>query len=547
MSGQQQNQGKKKKKQQKKKKLSKAERIALRQAQQGGAPKEVLVQYPDDKQQYGKLSLCQSGYQTNRVWVPIKNLTPELAGKQIWIRGRAHAVTGKGKICFVIMREAFATVQVCAAVPDVPKEMVKFMQKIPPESIIDVFGVVQDKTDSPITKTSLSTVEITVQKCFTVSEVTAKQLPFEVADASRSDADIKRAQEQGQKFANVNPATRLDYRYLDLRTPANQGIMRIKSGVARYFRDFLTAQGFTQIWSPKILGGASEGGCEVFKLQPVEAYSWKEACLAQSPQLYKQMGVGCDLDRVFEIGPVFRAENSLTHRHLCEFVGLDLEMSIKEHYHEFLELAGQLFNYIFTMIHNDFAQELEAVNAQYPFEKFLWREDPLILTFKESMEILAEEKQRLLEAGQTEEDIDIWPDANDFNTRMEKTLGRIVREKYKTDFFIVDKYYMSARPFYTMPDPYDPELSNSYDFFIRGEEIMSGAQRVHDPEMLVRACKAKGVPPETIQGYIDCFKYGCPPHAGGGVGLDRVAMLFLGLDNIRKASMFPRDPKRCTP
>lgn len=174
------------------------------------------------------------------------------------------------------------------------------------------------------------------------------------------------------------------------------------------------------------------------------------------------------------------------------------------------------------------------------------------------MELLRAERERILEERgyanqseeekqETEKEVDIWPDANDFNTRMEKTLGGIVHAQYQTDFFIVDKYYMSARPFYTMPDPYDPELSNSYDFFIRGEEIMSGAQRVHDPEMLLAAAVKAGIPPATIQGYLDCFKYGCPPHAGGGVGLDRVAMLFLGLDNIRKASMFPRDPKRCHP
>ena len=138
-------------------------------------------------------------------------------------------------------------------------------------------------------------------------------------------------------------------------------------------------------------------------------------------------------------------------------------------------------------------------------------------------------------------------DAVDFSTPAEKCLGQLVKARYQTEFYAVDKYYLAARPFYTMPDPFDAALSNSYDVFIRGEEIMSGAQRVHDPDMLVQRATAHDIPLATIQGYLDCFKYATSPHAGGGVGLERVVMLFLKLPNIRLTSMFPRDPNRCEP
>jgi len=136
---------------------------------------------------------------------------------------------------------------------------------------------------------------------------------------------------------------------------------------------------------------------------------------------------------------------------------------------------------------------------------------------------------------------------DDINTENEKRLGRLVKAKYDTDYFIIDKFPLELRPFYTMPDPNDPTLTNSYDFFMRGEEILSGAQRIHDPEFLCRQMRAKGVDPESMKGYIDGFRMGCPPHGGGGIGLERVLMLFLKLNNIRRASLFPRDPKRLEP
>lgn len=261
----------------------------------------------------------------------------------------------------------------------------------------------------------------------------------------------------------------------------------------------------------------------------------RPACLAQSPQFYKQMVAACGgFDRVFEIGPVFRAENSNTHRHLCEFTGLDFEMAIYEHYYEALDVMGEMFNFIFDGLNERFAHELMLISQQYPFEPLKYLRPPLRITFQEGITMLRESG---VDASYDE----------DISTPHEKALGKLVAEKYNTDFYIMDKYPLSVRPFYTMPDPENPKLSNSYDLFIRGEEIVSGAQRVHDVDLLIQRAGEFNIPIHTIQSYIDAFKHGVQPHAGGGVGMERVVMLFLGLKNIRKTSMFPRDPVRLAP
>jgi len=193
-----------------------------------------------------------------------------------------------------------------------------------------------------------------------------------------------------------------------------------------------------------------------------------------------------------------------------------------------------MFIDVFRALQRDFAAEIAAVNKQYPAEPFEFLDPPLILPFKEGVRMLKE-------AGVEQDPF------GDLSTPDEKLLGRLVKAKYKTDFYVLDKYPLAVRPFYTMPDPADELYSNSYDMFMRGEEILSGAQRIHCPDMLTQRATHHGVYLAKIQAYIDSFKYGCPPHAGGGIGLERVTMLFLGLGNIRLASLFPRDPKRLVP
>ncbi|CAB4033988.1 aspartate--tRNA ligase, cytoplasmic [Paramuricea clavata] len=284
------------------------------------------------------------------------------------------------------------------------------------------------------------------------------------------------------------------------------------------------------VWYFRIVLAASEGGANVFKV----SYFKGSAYLAQSPQLYKQIAICGDFEKVFTIGGVFRAEDSNTHRHLTEFVGMDIEMAFYEHYHEAVRVIGETFIAIFKGLRDNFQQEIETIRKQYPSQPFKFLEPALIIEFKEGIKMLRE-------AG-----VEIG-DEEDLSTPNEKLLGRLVREKYDTDYYILDKYPLAVRPFYTMPDPHSKMYSNSYDMFMRGEEMLSGAQRIHDPDLLTERAKHHGLDLDKIKSYIDSFRYGCPPHAGGGIGLERVVMLYLNLGNVRKTSMFPRDPKRITP
>jgi aspartyl-tRNA synthetase len=211
-----------------------------------------------------------------------------------------------------------------------------------------------------------------------------------------------------------------------------------------------------------------------------------------------------------------------------------MEMAFKFHYHEVLDTIGDMFTNMFRGLRDRFQVEIKTVCEQFPSEPFKFLDPPLVLEFPEAVAML---KEAGVEMG----------DEDDMSTPAEKLLGRLVKAKYDTDFFILDKFPLAVRPFYTMPDPVNPKYSNSYDMFMRGEEILSGAQRIHDPKFLTERANHHQIEIATIASYIDSFRYGCPPHAGGGIGMERVTMLYLGLDNIRKTSMFPRDPKRITP
>lgn len=259
-----------------------------------------------------------------------------------------------------------------------------------------------------------------------------------------------------------------------------------------------------------------------------------KAFLAQSPQLAKQMCIAGDMEKVYEIGPVFRAEDSNTHRHMTEFTGLDLEMAFEEHYHEVMETIDGMLKAVFKGLKEKYAKEIGLVQLQYPHDEFTWLDETLVLKYAEATKLLRDSGVEIA-------------DDEDMNTEKEKLLGKIVKEKYNTDYYIVDKFPLAIRPFYTMPDAANPQWSNSYDFFMRGEEILSGAQRVHEAPVLEERMKEVGIDPAEMQGYLDAFRLCAPPHAGGGIGLERVVMLFLKLGNIRRASLFPRDPKRLSP
>lgn len=511
-----------------KKDAKKAEKAAKRAAdkEQKGGEQQAETDGPDISEgKYGVQEMNQSKVKNVVEIISVRDLKVKDAGNKVWIRGRLHTSRAKGKQCFFVIRDQQETVQCLAFVNErISKQMIKFISHISKESIVDVEAEIV-KAEEKIESCSQQNIELHVHQVWVVS-ASAPQLPLLIEDAARKVGD----EEQEGNFARVNQDTRLDNRILDLRTPANQAIFRLEAGVCSLFRDVLTKQGFTEIHTPKIISAASEGGANVFKV----SYFKGSAYLAQSPQLYKQMAIAADFGKVFTVGGVFRAEDSNTHRHLTEFVGLDMEMAFKFHYHEVIDTIGNMFTQIFKGLRDKFQGEIATVNTQYPSEPFKFLDPPLRLEFPEAVSMLSEAG---VEMG----------DEDDLSTPAEKLLGRLVKAKYDTDFFILDKFPLAVRPFYTMPDPNNEKYSNSYDMFMRGEEILSGAQRIHDPNFLTERAKLHGVELNTIASYIDSFRYGCPPHAGGGIGMERVTMLYLGLDNIRKTSMFPRDPKRLTP
>lgn len=477
------------------------------------------------KERYGVDPMHQSHTKTNISYVSLKDISDEHVGKVINIRARIHKTRDSGKQCFMVVRERFNTMQTIANVNDtISSAMVSFCGSISRESLVRIEGTV-GKAPSPISSCSVTDYELTVSKIFIVSK--AGPTPFTIEGASVGESEL---QKEDSQYARILQDTRLDNRVIDLRTPANQAIFAIQSAICGLFREFLATQGFQEIHSPKIISAASEGGANVFTVD----YFKDKAFLAQSPQLYKQMCICSDMQRVFEVAPVFRAEDSNTHRHLTEFVGLDLEMEIVDHYHEVLDMLDKLFVFIFKGLKNRYSNYLEIVSAQYPFEEFKFNEPSLRLDYREGVRMLRE-------------DGDAIGDYDDISTTQEKHLGKLVKEKYGVDFYMLDKYPLAVRPFYTMPCPHDDKYSNSYDLHMRGEEILSGAQRIHDTEYLMERAKLHEIDTSTIQAYLDAFKYGCPPHGGGGIGMERVCMLYMGLGNIRKSSLFPRDPKRVAP
>ncbi|KAJ7169938.1 hypothetical protein C8R46DRAFT_218692 [Mycena filopes] len=516
--------------------LEKEKKAAAKAAkQQELAAQQAASEVDYATQFYGSLPLHQSQTRPQIPRVQISSLSAR-DGETVLFRARVQTSRAQGnKMVFLNLRQRSDSVQALLVVaPEkVSKQMVKWAAGLGDESIVLVQGIIK-KSPEPIKSASVQDVEVHVTELHLISGIDGR-LPFTLDDAARPETDEVTTDADGkpQQFNRVLLDTRLNNRVVDLRTPTNQAVFKLQSAIGDLFRQFLSSNGFIEIHSPKLQGAATESGASVFKV----SYFKGNAFLAQSPQLAKQMAIAADFERVYEIGPVFRAEDSNTHRHLTEFMGLDLEMTIEEHYHEVMELLDSLFLHIFRGLREKYQSEIAIVGKQFPADEFKWREGPegtLKLKFRQAIDMLVED-------GVPRETLD------DINTENEKRLGRLVKAKYDTDYFIIDKFPMELRPFYTMPDPEDPTLSNSYDFFMRGEEILSGAQRIHDPVVLAEKMRGKGVDPDSMKGYLDAFRMGCAPHGGGGIGLERVLMLFLKLNNIRRASMFPRDPKRLEP
>lgn len=515
-----------------------AEKLAREEAERIRDVTYLSSSDQDSYEKFGDMSRIMSRSRTGRSFARVSDLgasdeATHGPGSTVWLRGRLQSIRVKGGSCFLVLRQdSFDTVQACyfkdKSDPEGSAKMIKYLKSLTVESVVDLEGTV---AEADVRSCSVKDAELSIRRIHAVSKADAV-LPFLVEDAARSEAEVEESQSTDRPFPRLGQELRLDNRWMDLRAPANNAIMRVQSAVCQLFRESLYSRGFVEIHTPKLIAGESESGAGVFTTD----YFGTTACLAQSPQLYKQMAISSDLPKVFEIGPVFRAENSHTRRHLCEFTGLDLEMAIEDHYVETLEVIHGVFKHIFEGLEKRWAREMAAIREQYPSEPVMFTDEPCVMHWPEAQEILAERG------------FDMGDGMGDLTGAMELALGEAVKQKYGTDFFMLDKYPSSIRPFYTMPDPDDHNYSNSYDIFLRGQEVCSGAQRCHDPDLVLKILDEKGIEAgDGLKTYVESFRHGVSPHAGAGFGLERVVFYYLGLDNVRKASMFPRDPNRCTP
>lgn len=308
--------------------------------------------------------------------------------------------------------------------------------------------------------------------------------------------------------------TSLNYRSVALRHPDTRTVFKISEGIVSGFREFMLSQNFTEIHTPKITKASAEGGANIFKLK----YFGQDATLAQSPQFYKQTCVAF-FDRVFEIAPVYRAEKHNSTRHLNEYIGLDFEMGFINDMTDVMQMETAMLRYVMDYLKANYSEELEFLGARLPEIK----EIPA-LTFFEALDIL----------GKSHNQFDLDPTD-------EVKLCEYAKKEFNSEFVFITKFPGLKRPFYAMDSKDDPKLAESFDLLFRGLEITTGGQRIHDYNEQVEKLKRYNIEPEDLGAYLDIHKYGMPPHGGLGIGLERVVMKLLDLENIRQASLFPRD------
>jgi aspartyl-tRNA synthetase len=322
---------------------------------------------------------------------------------------------------------------------------------------------------------------------------------------------------------------RLDWRFLDLRRPANTLVFKVQTAVEQAMREYWMKNGFIEIHSPKLMGAASESGAELFSVK----YFGGTAYLAQSPQFYKQMAMAAGFDRVFEVGPVFRANPSFTSRHDTEFTSVDVEISWVDSHEDVMAFEEEWIRYVLQSVKSQYGEEIRRefnMEVDVPTTPF-----PRI-TMAQAYEMLAKSGHVL--SPETKGDLD--PEG-------ERRLCAMVKEQTGQEFVFVTDYPISVRPFYHMRHENNPQTTKSFDLLWKGLEVTTGAQREHRYDVLLRQVQEKGLNPEPIQSYLDCFRYGCPPHGGYGFGLTRMLMILLGVKNVREVTFLYRGPNRLAP
>ena len=418
-----------------------------------------------------------------------------LNNQSVTVHGAVHALRDMGGITFLTLRMADGAIQ-CVCNPQVLSE------GLCEECTVELSGLVRSESRAP------GGWEIGVEKITVLSSPAA---PMPVSLAKRK-LDIRLDAE-------------LPLRPVVLRDLRRRAVFKLQEGLAQAFRDYLTREGFTEIHTPKIVSAGAEGGSNLFRLD----YFGKKACLAQSPQIYKQTMVGA-YERVFEVGPVFRAEKHATPRHLNEYTGLDLEMGYIRSFYDIMEVEVGFLAHAMNLLKMQYHRELALMDVKLPDASRI-----PCLRFDRAKRLAAEKYGYSIR------------DPYDLEPEEEAHIGQYVREELGSDFVFITHYPAKKRPFYAMDDPEDPTYTLSFDLLFRGLEVTTGGQRIHDYRQQVAKMKARGMDPADFESYLMIHKHGMPPHGGLGIGLERLTMQLCGLDNIRQASLFPRDRSRLDP
>ncbi|MDR2866795.1 MAG: aspartate--tRNA(Asn) ligase [Methanomassiliicoccaceae archaeon] len=416
------------------------------------------------------------------------------------VRGWVQDIRNLGGISFVILRDRFGTIQITLPKKKIDAELFEKLTTLPRESVISVTG---DVKASDQTELGLEIIPLS----FILHSSAAVPLPMGVIDK-----------------VNVEMDTRLNNRFMDLRKPEIRAIFELKSLMLELLNEAMTANGFMQVFTPKVVASGAEGGSTLFKVD----YFGRPAYLAQSPQLYKQMLMSTGLDRIYEIGPAFRAEHSNTNRHVTEFISFDGEMSWISSQSDIMGMIEKVIDHILRGLKDKgrgqlalLGKDVNVPSVPYP-----------VLTYAECLNMLASKGMNLKEG-------------DDLGTEGEKIIGEIMSEK-GNDLYWIAEYPEAEKPFYIMEKDGTP-YSFSFDLDYKGQEISSGGQREHRYDKLRERMIKKGLDPESFDFYLDAFKYGMPPHGGWGIGIERMLVKMLDLPNVREAILFPRDLSRLSP
>lgn len=425
-------------------------------------------------------------------------LEEEMIGSQVKVDGAIHTIRNMGTVAFIILRRRDGLIQ-CVFEEGISKFNLKDLKEA---DTVEVTGVVSESQKAP------AGIEIRIHEIKILSEP-SEPMPLPISKWK----------------LNTSLEAKLNYRPIALRNVRERATFKLQEGIVRGFRDFLYEEGFTEIHTPKIGAKSAEGGANLFKLD----YFHRPAILQQSPQFYKQMMVGI-FDRVFETAPVFRAEKHNTKRHLNEYTSLDFEMGYIDGFEDIMAMETGFLQYTMKLLEKDYAKELKILGINLPKVK----EIPTV-RFDEIKKLVSEKYERKIKNP-----FDLEPEE-------EQLISQYAKEEWDADFVFVTHYPSKKRPFYAMDDPTDSTFTLSFDLLFRGMEITTGGQRIHDYQALMQKMETRGMTEEGMEQYLSSFKYGMPPHGGLGIGLERLTMKLIGEDNVREATLFPRDLSRLEP